>query len=98
MRIGALLILVLGRGIAVTGAAVDFQLERHLGGAQLLDHQVDLGERIGHVLGPCRISILPLTFCAHPAGWSWNEPWIAMIPTRGAPVAPNSTPTVPPKQ
>src|SRR5262249_60452493 len=49
--VGALLRLVLRAGEAVAGAAVDLELERHLGGAQLVDHAVDRGERKALVLG-----------------------------------------------
>src|SRR5262249_46245825 len=51
LRIGALLCIVLWGGEAVTGAAVDLQLEGNLPGAQLLDHTVDCGEWIAFVFG-----------------------------------------------
>src|SRR5262249_10296664 len=49
--VGALLGFVLRRGETMRGAAIDVELERRLGGAQLLDHFIDDRQRIARVLG-----------------------------------------------
>src|SRR6266699_6383025 len=50
LRVGALLVLAFRGGETVAGAAVDFELERDLRGAQLIDHLADHRERIALVL------------------------------------------------
>ena len=52
MHVGALLGLVFRRGEAVTRTAVQFVLEIGLGGAEILDQDVDLRERSGREYRP----------------------------------------------
>src|SRR4029079_3880899 len=79
LRVGALLVLVLGRGEAVAGAAVNLQLEGNLAPRSSCTTLSTTGSGKPWSSAPCRIRYMPLAFLAQPACWSRNEPWIETL-------------------